>query len=329
MVTAKRQAEIDERKRLRLEREAEERKARGNPLLNILPEPFQPTQPAPEFQPPIQEPIQEPEAPRQPTILTPEERARAESERGVNIITDEFGNERIQTREDLEQSQFRAGQPATGGEIIEGRRIAAAEGQQLAGQVGQFDPLGVSPTGLNFADAATQGAIGSIPSAIRTAGSLAILGAAGGAAGGPVTALAGAAIGGAVGFVSGITGGMIGDLKGQRSDTVTAQQRILDEGKQTMKDWASWAEADPANKARYLAEFNKVSAQIDQAYRQMKLDTSRDVAKFETALPNLAEFETFYSAGGERDELNNDMRFSLTVPASIDNTILQMVERRK
>ena len=128
--------------------------------------------------------------------------------------------------------------------------------------------------------------------------------------------------------MAGITGGMISDLKGQRADTTTAQQRILDEGKQTMKDWASWAEADPANKEKYLAEFNKVASQIHQAYRQMKLDTQQDLVKFETALPNLAEFEAFYAAGGERDELVNDMKVSLTAPANIDNTILQLAYRR-
>ena len=43
----------------------------------------------------------------------------------------------------------------------------------------------------------------------------------------------------------------------------------------------------------------------------MKLDTSRDVAKFETALPNLAEFESFYNLQGEKDFLVTRMRQAL------------------
>ena len=121
---------------------------------------------------------------------------------------------------------------------------------------------------------------------------------------------------------------MTSNLASQRRDTTTAQQRVLDEGKQTMKDWATLAEADPTNKAKYLAEYNKVSAQIDQAYRQMKLDTTRDVAKFETALPNLAEFEAFYAAGGERDTLDIEMRNALLTPSNVEYNVIELANRR-
>ncbi|KKK79005.1 hypothetical protein LCGC14_2837830, partial [marine sediment metagenome] len=60
-------------------------------------------------------------------------------------------------------------------------------------------------------------------------------------------------------------------------------------------DWVTLARADPSKRMEYLAKFNMQLALINQSFRQMKLDTSRDVAKFETALPNLAEFNTFYS----------------------------------
>ena len=209
-------------------------------------------------------------------------------------------------------------------------------GQQLQGQVGQFDPLAIDPTGLDVGEAAISGVVGSIPTAIRTAGQFGAAAAAAGAIGGSVVpgagtavgAGAGAIIGASVGFVAGIASGMTSSFKGQRSDTTTAQQRVLDEGKQTMKDWATLAENDPSNKAQYLTEFNKVSAQIDQAYRQMKLDTSRDVAKFETALPNLAEFEAFYSSGGERDALNIEMRNSLIAVAPENYNMLELSQRR-
>jgi hypothetical protein len=61
----------------------------------------------------------------------------------------------------------------------------------------------------------------------------------------------------------------------------------------------------------------------------MKLDTNRDVAKFETALPDLAEFEAFYSAGGERDTLDLDMQNALLSPVSAEYKILELAQRRQ
>lgn len=207
------------------------------------------------------------------------------------------------------------------------------EAQQLGQQIGQFGELGISPTGLDVGEAATQGIVGSIPSAIRlgaqgfVAGGL--FGGGVGAVGGPITATGGAAIGAVGGFLAGIVGGMTSNFKSQRTDTTTAQQRILDEGKQTLQDWATLARNDPVNRAQYLAEYNKQSALIDQAYRQMKLDTSKDLAKFETALPNLAEFESFYSTGGERDALDVEMRNALLAQPPEGYDLFELAERRK
>ncbi len=205
-----------------------------------------------------------------------------------------------------------------------------ARGEQLAGQVGEFGQLGVSPTGLEFGEAATTGIVASIPSALRLAATGAGIGLVGGATvAGPIGAGAGAAIGAVAGFVSGIASGMIGSFKSQRTDTTTSQQRVLDEGKQTLMDWVTLARSDPSNKAFYLAQYNKQLAQINQAHRQMKLDTSRDLAKFETALPNLAEFNSFYSIGGERDALNEEMRIALTTVSPEGYDMLALTERRK
>lgn len=207
------------------------------------------------------------------------------------------------------------------------------QGQLLAGQVGQIGQLPISPTGLDIQEAATQGIIGSIPRALSLAATGAGIGLAGGAVAGggvgsPITAPAGAAIGAVGGFLAGIASSMISNFRSQRTDTTTAQQRVLDEGKQTMKDFATFAKADPTNKAFYLAEYNKVAARIDQAYRQMKLDTSRDIAKFETALPNLAEFEAFYSVGGERDTLDIEMRNALLGVGTAEYEMLELSQRR-
>lgn len=206
----------------------------------------------------------------------------------------------------------------------------AFRGEQLAEQVGQFGQLGVEPTGFDTVEAVTAGIVGAIPRALGLAATGAAVGAAGGTAVLPgVGTAGGAAIGAAAGFVSGLASSAISNLKSQRSDTTTSQQRVLDEGKQVLQDLASDAAADPTNSAKYLADFNLALGQIDQAYRQMKLDTSRDVGKFETALPNLAEFETFYASGQERDVLVNRMQISLRNPQPIEYNILEQSFRRK
>ena len=232
---------------------------------------------------------------------------------------------------DREEKARQAALPGVG--TAQARSDIRFRGQQLAGQIGEFGELPISPTGFDIGEAATTGIVASIPSALRLgvtgAGIGLVGGAAVGAVGGPIGAGAGAAIGAAAGFVSGIASGMIGNFKSQRADTTTAQQRTLDEGKQTMMDWVTLARADPVNRNFYLTQFNQQAAQIDQAFRQMKLDTSRDLAKFETALPNLAEFHTFYSVGGERDSLNEEMRNALIAPLPEGYDFFALAERRK
>lgn len=206
------------------------------------------------------------------------------------------------------------------------------EGQQLAGQVGEFEQLGVSPTGLDLQEAAIEGVISGIPNSLKVIGAAiatgGVIGAAVGGPAAPVTATAGAVIGGVIASVGAISGSIISSFKGQRRDTTTAQQRVLDEGKQTMNDWVTLAKNDPGKRAFYLGQYNNVASQIDQAYRQMKLDTSQDVAKFETALPNLAEFEAFYSIGGERDALDREMTNSLTAISPEGLDMVELSQRR-
>jgi len=248
------------------------------------------------------------------------------------------GNPITMSKEEYNSTMDRGGKLTQN--VIEGRQIqnrAQVEAQELAGQVGQYGQMELmNQPLLNQEQAIKQGIVGAIPRALSLAVTGAGIGLAGGAAAGSVVpgagtaagAGAGAVIGAVGGFVSGITSSMISEYKGQRVDTINAQKRVLDEGKQTMKDWATLAESDPANRARYLSEYNKVSAQIDQAYRQMKLDTNRDVAKFETALPDLAEFEAFYAAGGERDTLDAEMRNALLTPVTAEYKMLELAKRR-
>ena len=237
--------------------------------------------------------------------------------KGVDI-SKPFSNKDFLTKEDYEQAKIRAelmvlkGSPST--EQLIQQQQAELQAQQLAGQVGQFQQLGVKPTGLDVGQAATQGIVRAIPKALGFAATGAAAGALGGTAVLPGVGTAGGAVIGAVaGFVSGLASSMISNFKSQRTDTTKAQKRVLDEGKQNLNDWATLAAADPANRALYIKNFNQQLALIDQAYRQMKLDTLRDVAKFETALPELAEFEAFYMAQGERDYLVAKMYRSLGV----------------
>jgi len=236
--------------------------------------------------------------------------------KGVDI-SKPFSNKDFLTKEEYEQAKKRAelmvlkGSPST--EQLIQQQQAQFEAQQLAGQVGQFQQLGVEPTGLDVGQAATQGIVWAIPRALSFAATGAAAGALGGSAFAGVGAVPGAIIGAVGGFVSGITSSMISNFKSQRTDTTNAQKRVLVEGKQNLNDWATLAAADPANRALYIKNFNQQLALIDQAYRQMKLDTSRDLAKFETALPDLAEFEAFYMAQGERDYLVAKMYQSLGV----------------
>ena len=210
------------------------------------------------------------------------------------------------------------------------RQEAERATQELVGQVGDIQPsTGIEPTGLDVGEAATVGLRDAIPRALTIAGGAAVGGAALGAVttGGLLSAPL-AIIGATVGFVGSIASSMIGNFKSQRTDTTTAQQRILDEGKQTLKDWSTLAKSDPTNKEYYLSQFNRQLQQIQDAHVQMITDTNADVAKFETALPNLAEFNSFYSIGGERDALVNEMVISLQTPASLDYDMLELTNRR-
>jgi hypothetical protein len=213
------------------------------------------------------------------------------------------------------------------------------QGLGLSGQVGELTEGVIEPTGFDFARSLTSSLVGAIPTALGGAAGLAALsfglGGAkigalgGGTAGGPAGALIGAAIGGIGGFITGVVSGMISDMKEQRREITQSQLRVLEEGKQTLQDWVTLAEQDPANRMFYLTKYNEVSSQIQQAYRIMKLDTQRDVFKFESAIPDLAEFEAFYAEGGERDRLDIEMQVALQQPKKSEYNLIELAYRRR
>jgi len=199
--------------------------------------------------------------------------------------------------------------------------------QDLSGGVGDFGELGIGQTPFDTTALAGAAARGVIPGLIRagTAGiGAGIVGAKVGALGGPTTAITI----GALGFASGIASSILGEMKGQRTDNTNAQQRVLDEGKQILNDWITYAEANPSQKEFALNGFNQQLQLIDQAHRQMKLDTSQDLLAFENAIPNLAEFNSFYSPSGERDVLVDEMRIAMVQVAPIDTRMVELFNRR-
>lgn len=226
----------------------------------------------------------------------------------------------------LSAEQKKLGGPLT--QEFEKQSIAQQQqqqSQQLQGQVGQFQQLPISNAPiLDTGQAISQGIVGAIPRAL----SFAVTGAGVGLTTGAVAAPAGATIGAVAGFVSGLASSIISEFKSQRTDTINAQKRVLDEGKQNLNDWATLAASDPANAAFYVNKYNLQLSQISQAYRQMKFDTQRDLAQFEKAIPDLAEFEAFYSIGGEMQVLNLKMKNALLSPNSQEYQMLELVNRR-
>ncbi len=190
---------------------------------------------------------------------------------------------------------------------------SAEEAERL---VGQTQPSPTTPTeglvpGVDSGEALIVGFREAIPRALTLAGGAAVAGAAAGLATGGVLSVPLAIGAAAITFVGSITASILSNVKSQRTDDTNAQQRVLDEGKQTLQDWTTQAAADPSNRGFYISQFNKQLQQIQDAHVQMLTDTNADVLKFETSVPNLAEFNSFYSVGGERDALQSEMLRSL------------------
>jgi len=206
-------------------------------------------------------------------------------------------------------------QASGGTSLSQARQIQTQQQSQLYGsQIGQYNELGVEPTGFDYERGIISGLRDAIPRAISFAGAGAVGGGIGvGAATGGVGAPVGAIIGGVAGFTAGIVSSLFSDFKSQRTENINDQKRTLDEGKPVLNDWITLAASSPTDRGVAISQFNKQLARIDQAYRQMKLDTSRDTLKFESAIPDLAEFEEFYSFGGERDALIAEMKIALGV----------------
>ncbi len=237
----------------------------------------------------------------------------------------------IDAREDPALAQQQA--------IERGQQEITAEGRALAEQGFETQP---SPTeespglvpGVSLQEAGIVAVRDGVPRALTLAGGAAVAGATIGLAAGPAAPVVSptlAIAAGAVTFIGSISASMLSNMNSQRTDDVNAQQRVLDEGKQTLNDWVTMAAADPTRRQEARFQFQQQLQLIQDAHVQMVTDTNGDLAKFETAIPNLAEFNTFYSGGGERDALESDMDRALRgqmTPAEVNFRMMELAGRR-
>lgn len=199
-----------------------------------------------------------------------------------------------------------------------------AEAQKLAQQIGQYTPREVTPTDISEQEMVTAGLVSGIPNALKWIGGAiaggaalgATYGAVGGTAAAPVAGtiaggVGGAVVGGIIGLVGSLSSSMISNYKDQRRDMEENPRIVLQDGKTNLGRWATLAGADPSNRPYYVGQFNKQLSLVDEAYRQLKLDTSRDILKFEKSADLLSDFEFFYREGSEREQLMTEMRVAL------------------
>jgi len=227
------------------------------------------------------------------------------------------GND-IVTKEEYEKILSQAQADADGARTyadFKRQERAAVTGEELAGQVGQFDKLGVTPNSLDYGEIAATTIAESIPDALKWIGGVTATGTAIGAAAGPAGATAGAAFSGlgATLITAGVVSkSIISNIKSQRRDMTAESALILQDGKSNLQAAVTGAAGDPNNKLKYLNEYNTELARIDQAYQQLILDSNNDIAKFENGVRDLNEFKEFYNK--EKILLDLDMQAAIRTP---------------
>jgi len=220
-------------------------------------------------------------------------------------------------------------------------------GQSLAAQVGTAPPLPAEDvsffegldlgqtglrTGLNFLPEAIGGisALGVarlFGSRLATAGAVEAAGVgAAGAAGGFLPAIAALAIFNSIGRAS---DSAIQDIDDQFEERISSKEKVLEDGKQNLADLVSDTNANPQNAIRNLNAFNKQIQLIDRAEKELQIASRGNTKAFDNAFEELAEFEVFNSAGGERENLIREMQTSLLNPDVNKNLIsLDVLEKR-
>ena len=254
--------------------------------------------------------------------LTPEERTALPD--GANIITDRFGNERIQTREDLKKAQedplFEGG-AAQAIQQQEAQAAAQQRLQQLTSTIGTIGGLKqAQEADINYSQALTAGTVGQLPSILSTAGSFAVGGAiAGGAPTAGIGAVPGAIIGGGIGIIAGIARGIMGNIKEQQRGELQAAKLELTNARTNMRQLAMLASQDPQNADVYINAYNSQLTRVYQARRQTKAEVSGDLNAFmEDGREQLANIDLFLQEGGSAEIYGQKMQNALLTGAPID-----------
>ncbi len=341
MVTEERQREIDERKRLRLEKE---KNKRATKVTGVLSKFGIGSDPAPdtrrqscEASDGTWDAVNEVCIP----IPLPEEEAAAQADPALETFTDpKTGRASGITLPD--GRTFLGLSPEDVQAVAEGEqaRVARPEGtapvgtaqaqalqqqriqQQIAqiGQLGTIDPA--VQADINFSQAVTAGLAGAIPGAIGGAA----VGAGAGLVGtGGALSLPGAIAVGGAGLIGGFVSGIIGNIKEQQRGELQAADIELTNARTNMRQLAMLATQDPANADIYISQYNQQLTRIHQARRQTKAEVSGDLnAWMEDGREQLADFDAFLQEGGIADVYGQKLAIALQsgVPLSINGETL-------
>lgn len=256
-------------------------------------------------------------------------------------LIDKEGNVTEFTEEEKKKRQFPPGvgrlTPEEKDKQILAEREQRKEGLLLKGQVGQYEQAGISPTSLDWGEAGIEGVVSGIPNALKWVGGAmaggafigAGLGMTGGAAA-PLTVPLGAVIGAVLGLGASISSSFISSLKSQRREITANQKIVLTDGKTNLQDSVTFAASNPAYRKQALERFNTQIRLIDKAYRQIQLDTTRDILKFESSEDAMGDFNVFYMPGGERDILVAEMDAAMAAPIDPEYAyrLAEMISRR-
>jgi len=252
--------------------------------------------------------------PQQPTPSPPQALPMPNSQQGIDIKTGKLV--------DVPGRFLGASSPNPTEQLARAeiaRQQQAQQAAQLASQIGA-EPVNMAtlkPTPLDTGQVAAAGIAGAIPKIITGIGT----GAAAGAAAGAIPAAAtaglsiptGAIIGGVVGLVGGVYSAVKSSISNQQSGQISAQTRILKDGKTNLRRLVSLAKADPLNQERYVSEFNTQLSLMQQSYGQLYLDTQQNLHKFtgKDGTAELQDFANFYAPGGGEDIYKAQMALAL------------------
>lgn len=213
-------------------------------------------------------------------------------------IGDKFGFSQEEAAAFIARQQRKQATPEG---FIEAGDLSALRRRQAAlGNLGEIDTSlqqGLTEGQTNYSQALFAGAVGNLPSALKTGaaiGGAALLGAKTGAltgaAGGPLGIAAGAGIGIAIG----IFGGVLKNIETQKKGEINAADEVLTLAKTNLRQLAMLATQDPANADTYISAFNEQLSLVHQARRQIFIETQGDSnAYIEDGRDILSGFDLF------------------------------------